>query len=354
MTTAAFGFLAIFFFALFFVAGAVLVCFKPTRTAGLIMLSSVMILPVGLFVVFFFVKGGVRMDVSRTAEVSVSPDPTGRGSASEIHQFPPTASIAGEKNITSATPETQKRLFDRFKSEAAQFFNKWGEIFAQSMAGEKKKSGSPAPAKVPVPDGAETAKQENAPTPKRQDAASALAAKEPRPDWIGKAPRAEGGAYLVCVTAGPYLDRQECEDNKLKELQSAFDHYVVKRLGSPWAGRIRPTGEELLALVAEEYEETVLSPSLDRQMKNLHLLVRFDRKVTEQIEGAKREWIVQSHLRQAGAGLAGVWLALGVLWGYLRLDQRSGGNIRGRLRLAAGSFLAAVAAAVWWAVQGGS
>ncbi|MBN2578388.1 MAG: hypothetical protein JXB10_05300 [Pirellulales bacterium] len=313
-------------FLLFLTAGIVLVCFRPTRIAGLILLPIVLFLP--LLFLFWMLPPGVPMHsaIETHFETPVAQD----------RSFPPPPAIPVPP---APTPEQQKELDDMVAAETARFVDKLSHSIAQWMAGERK----PVEASTPEKDSALS----DAAAPKRQDAASTL---EPLPDWVGMAPRVKGDVYQMCVTVGPYVDLQECEENKLKDLRSAFNRYVQELLGRKWSGKIRLTDQELLALVAEQYEGTAPSPLLNRMMTNLHLLVQIDRKMKTRIENAQRQWTVQTRLRQAGIGLAGVWLALGVVWGYLRLDGRHGGRRRGLLRLTAGALLGAVAAAVWWTV----
>jgi hypothetical protein len=148
------------------------------------------------------------------------------------------------------------------------------------------------------------------------------------------------------IVVGPYLDRQECDARRAEIIQKEL---VAKCLGEQWVKKIQLAPEDLLPLVMEKYEEPIYSRTVG-PMVNLHLLVRFDHKIQKQILDAQRQWIVQTRLRQAGVGLGGAWLALGIIWGYLRLDQTSGGRYRGRLRLATGLILAAAATAVWMVV----
>jgi RNA polymerase sigma-70 factor (ECF subfamily) len=322
MTSIAFVLLAVVLLPLWFITGVVLACFKSTRTAGLVLLSTSVIVPLaGFFVLFSF--HSVPTQAPGAIEVSASANPPIRQPPPDLPPPAPPASIPDENNLPPATSAAQKGLIDKFSAEAAQLVNKWSRIFAESMAAERKQNDAAAPASDGPP------KATAAFTPNESPGA------KPRPGWVGKAPRAEGDIYQTCVTVGPYLDLQECKENRLRELQKAFNNYVVNCLGSQWAERIRPSDKELFALDTKEYEETVLSPTLGK-MKNLHLLVKIDRR---QVEAAQRRWIVHAHLRQAGAGLAGLWLALGVLWSYLRLDQRSNGRYRRRLRLAAAEDL---------------
>jgi hypothetical protein len=81
--------------------------------------------------------------------------------------------------------------------------------------------------------------------------------------------------------------------------------------------------------------------------------VKFDPGFKDRVlEEAKHEVTVRARLHKAGAALAGTWLALGVAWSYLRLDLRSGGKHRSRLRLAAALMFSALAAAVWLTMLG--
>ena len=87
-------------------------------------------------------------------------------------------------------------------------------------------------------------------------------------------------------------------------------------------------------------------------MVNLHVLLEFDHAVKERILEEHRRAAVGRRMWVLGVGLASLLAVLGVLYGYLRIDQSTAGAYRGRLRLAAAVAILGVVAAGVVAVVG--
>ena len=98
-------------------------------------------------------------------------------------------------------------------------------------------------------------------------------------------------------------------------------------------------------VVKGQWEE--IRPSSVGPMTRLYVLLQFDRKMKDRIVEEGRRSVVAGRLWLAGGGLAAMLWLLAVMYGYLRIDLKTGGAYRGRLRFAAAlAILGPVAAAL--------
>ncbi len=162
----------------------------------------------------------------------------------------------------------------------------------------------------------------------------------PKPEWIGKPPRRVGDSYEMSLATGPYTTRLECDAKIPEVLQSAMDQFVEAYLGRPAVGWVRLPSEQLRQLVAEEWEEHLQSSV--GPMTQVHLLVNFDQKAKNFIDEAMSLSKFTERAVVAGVGLIGLWLFLGWIWAYLKLDLTTKGAYRKRLRFIFGFVILVV------------
>ena len=176
----------------------------------------------------------------------------------------------------------------------------------------------PRMAHFPAPAAAQSALPPKVPATKHR---STAAAAKTRPAWIDAAPQVVDGAYQTSVTFGPYTTRGECDAKLPEALQESLDHYVETCLDEDVTGQIRLPSDYLRQqLVKAEWEETrqySVGP-----MTQLHLLLRFDRKVKDRILEEHRQMVVEGRLWLTGSIALGLLGLLGVLYGYLKMGQR--------------------------------
>jgi hypothetical protein len=146
-------------------------------------------------------------------------------------------------------------------------------------------------------------------------------ATSPRPSWIDAPPHLVGDAYQRSVCIGPYATRAECDAKLPEKLQDALDQYVEVFLGSSPVGAIRLPEEYLRQqLVKEQWEETrrySVGP-----MKQLHVLLQFDRKLKERVIDEHRQTTISHRLKICAAGAASVLAVLATAYTYLRVSSR--------------------------------
>jgi hypothetical protein len=165
----------------------------------------------------------------------------------------------------------------------------------------------------------------------------------PKPAWVGKPPGLKDGAYQVPIEGEPYTTRDECDKKLPEQLSRTVDAYAVHLLGPRVSGRIQLPPDYIQgSLVRDTWEEHRFSPSLNRRMVQLHVLVAFDAKATEKIRNEWKQVVVKERVYRLAAGAIVLLLSLTIAWAYLRLDLSTAGRYRWRLRLAAAAALAAV------------
>jgi hypothetical protein len=167
------------------------------------------------------------------------------------------------------------------------------------------------------------------------------------PAWIEEPPRMLGDTYQIAIVVGPYATPQECNEELPIELQKAVNRYVQTYVPLPsGSGPIALPYSFLRDEVVKEQWEQV-APSSVGPMTRLYVLLQFDRKVKERIIEEGRRNVVAGRLWLTGGGLAAMLWLLTVMYGYLRIDLKTDGAYRNRLRFAAiVAILGPVAAAL--------
>jgi hypothetical protein len=161
----------------------------------------------------------------------------------------------------------------------------------------------------------------------------------PRPAWVNAPPQLIGDVYQMSISVGPYTTRAECDAKLPDELQAALGQYVQACLGGQATLRdinLPPDYLRQQVVKAEWQEDRAYSVG---PMTQLHLLLKFDRKVKDRVLEEHRRVVVDERL-----WVAGVWAAIGLglltaAFGYLKLDLATGGIYRRRLRWLAGTVI---------------
>jgi len=189
---------------------------------------------------------------------------------------------------------------------------------------------------------------EEEPATAEQPAEDTVAEAEDRPDWVGREPRKVGGAYQVCVTVGPCLNRLECDRELPDELHKAVNEYAAAYAGRRARGHVRLPLDYLLSeVVKEEWPEekqVVITPNGQIPEKSvpmiqLHVLLEFDHAVNARIQEEWDKVVVAERLYRMGALAVIVLAVLFGAYAYLKIDLATGGAYRGRLRLAAAGVI---------------
>jgi hypothetical protein len=142
-----------------------------------------------------------------------------------------------------------------------------------------------------------------------------------RPAWVDTPSGLGGDVYQMSIMVGPFTTRQECDARVDEELQKALDRYVEICLGRPPAERIVLPAELLRQQLIKEKWEEVGQYSVG-PMTQLHLLLKFDRRLKDRVLEEHQRGIIAERLWYAGAGLAAVLAALTGAYGYLKITGR--------------------------------
>jgi hypothetical protein len=176
---------------------------------------------------------------------------------------------------------------------------------------------------------------------------------EPAPEWVGMKPHLVKSDYQLPISSGLFVSIPECQRELDQEMKRAADHYIDTFLGEN-ASRVVDIPISYLKkhIKKQEYAQVIHSDSVG-PMNQIHALLSFDDDARADFRRRWREAIVTNRLWYAGSGAGLVLALLGTLYGYLRLDHKTGGAHKGRLQLAA-TLVALVATAgvlvVRWAV----
>ncbi len=164
-----------------------------------------------------------------------------------------------------------------------------------------------------------------------------------RPAWVDAPPSTTADSHEVVVKAGPWKTPIECEQSLDEEIAAAVERFVAWRIGEDAREQVSLPAEYARTHLVKDHWLERIDTSLG-EMYNLHALLAFDRQVEGKLRDAWNETVAGARLVLAAVVFAGVILLLSLIYGYLRVDQATGGAHRRRLRLAAAGILALVAA----------
>ena len=188
-----------------------------------------------------------------------------------------------------------------------------------------------------------------------------------RPDWVGTKPFKDGGVYKVPVTVGPWPTSEE----SMKLLPAAVDEeiakYAVRRLGRNAAAKLKLPRDYVMSHMIQKdvWEEPLKIDSFDDvkhmvgrdvwentpnaadgEWTQLHALVKFDRDVNQRLDDGWANLLRIERLQAAGVLGAIAMIILAAVYSYLKIDLKTSGAYRGRLRAGALAVILAVIVAV--------
>ncbi len=175
---------------------------------------------------------------------------------------------------------------------------------------------------------------------------------EPRPDWIDEPAALQGDVYRQVVHAGPHPRRIEAEKELEEQIRSAVKDYLNEAIAPDAARRVELPADYIRREIVREQFTEVHQRSFgtladDVYMVDLYAQLEFSRPVYDEAKERYRQAVVEDRLWLTGFSLAAALGLLGTVFGYLRFDEATGGQRRGRLRfVAAGAILVLLAAGV--------
>ena len=200
----------------------------------------------------------------------------------------------------------------------------------------------------PAPAGPAVAaeKKPEAPAPGTTAATTSASPPVPTPDWFDASPKLVDGVYSMTVKSGVFTTVPECQRELDLEIKRTGDQYIDDYLGEGSSELVEVPLSYLKKNVRRaEFAEEVESESVG-QMHQIRALLQFDDKTRTDFHRMQHNALVTGRLWYIGGGAALVLGLLTTLWGYLKLDLRTGGTQKGRLQLAATLVALVVAASM--------
>jgi hypothetical protein len=156
-----------------------------------------------------------------------------------------------------------------------------------------------------------------------------------RPAWIEKRGELVDSVYRVSVNSGLYVTVPECQRTLDLEMKRAADQYIDDYLGEGAKDVVDISLGYLRKHVKKaEFNEVIESETVG-PMQQIHALLEFDDGARADFQRRWHAAVVSRRLWHVGAVTGLILALLGTLYGYLRLDLRTGGTHKGQLQLAA-------------------
>jgi hypothetical protein len=172
-----------------------------------------------------------------------------------------------------------------------------------------------------------------------------------RPNWIDAPGRLEDTVYRVSVKSGPWVSVAECQRALDTAIKHETDQYIDELLGEPGASNLVNVSRNYLREHVKKAEYNEIVQASVGPMHQIYALLEYDDEARAVFHQRWRNAVVSERLIYAGTGAAALLALLGTLYGYLRLDLKTGGAHKGRLQLAAtlvALIVAATALLVRW------
>jgi hypothetical protein len=272
---------------------------------------------------------------------------------------------------------TQVRVAHEARAEAVARLDAARAAQADAVARVKAAREAMSPAGIPMTDAtADEAKDvgpaeaEGAPTaaepPAGEDEPLAIpigaetAARAKRPAWVDSPPLLTGEVLQKPIASEPYEKLRDCSRDLDRQLKQAVAEYIDDYFDESYGDRLKAS--DWLQYDANYIKSHLVKPGYTYHeiaqlsvgpMQRMHALLVFDDAFRKELEGRRaeldRHWrdrVTVGRVLAAGLGFGLVLGLLGLVWGYLKLDTRTGGKNSRRLQLAGGTAILALMAAV--------
>jgi len=169
------------------------------------------------------------------------------------------------------------------------------------------------------------------------------------PAWVLQSLGKQGAVYRTKIVVGPYKTRQECDQALPGELLLAARTVIDRQMGDSHRisdNRLLPYLSQ--RVVREEWEEHKESETAAvGEMTYLHALLEFDDRSWRELARMQHEREIQQRLQEVGVEAGLLFVLLGTVFGYLKLDTMTRGYYTGRLQLAAGAVILCLIWVLW-------
>jgi hypothetical protein len=298
-------------------------------------------------------KIDARVDIlpPRAGEIPVSAELAPKGAPSKSGAAPAPAKVEPAQAI--AAPAAPSPPAEPSPSDATAASEAPAPVEAPPEPAPAEAPAAPEPLPVGVERAEATAeklaeKPAEKPATEESDAVVHVPSDAPRPAWVDAQPGlAAGSVYAITVHSGRFSSVPECQRALDLEVKRVADQYIDEYLDPGDADVVNiPLSYVNTRVKKAEYAEVVHSEAVGSPMHEIHARLEFDGGVRADFHRLLRNVEVANRLWYAGGGAAMVLALLATLYGYLKLDVRTGGAHSGRLQLAATLVALIVAAGV--------
>lgn len=166
-------------------------------------------------------------------------------------------------------------------------------------------------------------------------AAPAVANSDELPDWANKPPKLVNSVYRVSIQSGLYTDVPECQRALETQIKNQVDEYIDRWMGPGTAALVAIDRDYLNKHIKKQEFSEVVNTSTVGPMHQIHALLEFDDAARAEFHERWRHAVVTERVWIVGFGSAVVLALLSTAFGYLKLDQQTGGRQSGRIGVAA-------------------
>jgi hypothetical protein len=165
------------------------------------------------------------------------------------------------------------------------------------------------------------------------------------PDWQGKepVPDSDDSGVLVSLSSQRFATLGEAEGQVTALAVDYVKKFYQKEypLRDDWTVPVSVIHDNAVNAIVGEVFDKDFGNGVTEKMYRAHLRLNLNQSLRQALHASWNDQLVNHRLWELGGGLALATLVLGTCAGYFRLDDWTDGRYRRRLKLAAGSLLAA-------------
>lgn len=327
---------------------AVLLTNPKTRVAGVVILSTLVVMAAVAFGVHLFTFTGVRYEAEQEWAVEsqdVMPDRHATGAMARAEASRRTIPLESTEAVTAEAPGQTKDVLRAL-------LNSLGKAVADTKEKDKLAKAAAAGGTI-APRAAAAEDQPAANRPAWVDEPSELVLQDLEGGKFSiHFKYRKGDAYWMTVQIEPRRTLQQCESELPLALNKAAVEYAIEKLNR------RPRFARQMQLPADFLKQNIVKETWPEPVQvslgdwtQLHVLLEFDQAARARIDQECDKFVVAGRLWYTGTGVVTGLALLAVLFGVLKIDQATAGSCRVRLGLAAVVAALAVIAGASMAVD---
>ncbi len=154
---------------------------------------------------------------------------------------------------------------------------------------------------------------------------------KPTPQWALDGSDTDGLMHRLVVTTGPCESQAACLDSRATQIDDEVARYTADLVGA----KVSLSRPRINEQIVDEYYGIFKSRTEGvGERPVIYTLLEFDKNFQDElVDTYFKQTVVRSRMAQAGIGSFGVLGMLASIFGYLKMDQRTYGRKRGRLKI---------------------